>query len=735
MIDGVTDGKLTVMGVQWGATLKGPHLQATLGALRRKQADLFVDRRGASPWTLAPWARMTAAQTLDDLTGTKYFPDFYLARPDVDGAVDRYEAESGRALLLLGEAGSGKSSLIARLADRLVGGRDSREQSAASAASLIAEDAEEGEDLVAFLAGRADYGGTAAASADRLLVDAVARKLGVREGEFANLGDLVFHLEQEGKSDTASERCFWLLLDGINEADRFVDLVRALDAFLPVLSQAPRLRLVVSMRSGAFYALAAHDATIGTHGTPGFHNVNRFLKFPDARGEERPWLEVRPFRLSDEGPRAYELRREKLPGRAANIPYDLLSPPLKQLLLTPLYLHLFHETFAGRADAPGDLDEGQLLDAYLQGLALAKDSSHFTEGDKDWLDRLAETMMARRRAFLPIEEAQEWAQKWRDDIGFKSLQAVTKLDPVEELVAATVLLRPAESGSGLQRELVGYQFTQQKLAERLLLRHLDKGLRADGRSLPTRADLMRWSAVAAAEPPFAELAGALAEWVARLMRSNAAEAPETLDVLLEIENDEVRKRLMGSLIAASAQTMPHAATATLDHLAKTAAGRSDGRARFFLTAWDAVARLTDMAPLSVSLRAWLAFVLFCDLLGAGDPDNPERQRDLSLCYNRVGDVQVAQGDLAGALKSYRDSLAIAERLARSDPGHAGWQRDLSVSHAKLASVHRRLGETNAARSELRKGQEIMARLVQFAPDFVEWKRDLAWFDGEIVRLR
>jgi hypothetical protein len=41
-------------------------------------------------------------------------------------------------------------------------------------------------------------------------------------------------------------------------------------------------------------------------------------------------------------------------------------------------------------------------------------------------------------------------------------------------------------------------------------------------------------------------------------------------------------------------------------------------------------------------------------------------------------VQVDQGDLAGALTSYRDSLAIAERLAQSDPGNAGWQRNLSV---------------------------------------------------------
>ena len=44
----------------------------------------------------------------------------------------------------------------------------------------------------------------------------------------------------------------------------------------------------------------------------------------------------------------------------------------------------------------------------------------------------------------------------------------------------------------------------------------------------------------------------------------------------------------------------------------------------------------------------------------------------------LGDVQLAQGDLAGALKSYNDSLAIRDLLAKSDPGNAGWQRDLHI---------------------------------------------------------
>ena len=39
-------------------------------------------------------------------------------------------------------------------------------------------------------------------------------------------------------------------------------------------------------------------------------------------------------------------------------------------------------------------------------------------------------------------------------------------------------------------------------------------------------------------------------------------------------------------------------------------------------------------------------------LAKADPNNAGWQRDLSVSYAKVGDVQVAQGDLAGALKSF-----------------------------------------------------------------------------------
>jgi hypothetical protein len=94
-------------------------------------------------------------------------------------------------------------------------------------------------------------------------------------------------------------------------------------------------------------------------------------------------------------------------------------------------------------------------------------------------------------------------------------------------------------------------------------------------------------------------------------------------------------------------------------------------------------------------------------------------------------VQVAQGDLAGALKSHRDSLA---RLAQSDPGNAGWRRDLAMSCSMLASVYLQSNDVDNALAALRQGEAIMGRLVKLSPDNAGWKRDLAWFDQQIAAL-
>ncbi len=120
-------------------------------------------------------------------------------------------------------------------------------------------------------------------------------------------------------------------------------------------------------------------------------------------------------------------------------------------------------------------------------------------------------------------------------------------------------------------------------------------------------------------------------------------------------------------------------------------------------------------------------------LAKSDPDNAGWQRDLSVSFDRLGDVLVAQGNLPEALRAFPDGLAIRERLARSDPDNAGWQRDVAVSHGKLGIAYG-AGDTERARTHLAEGRAIIAELVEKFPDWAEWRRDLAWFDDLLVRF-
>ena len=62
------------------------------------------------------------------------------------------------------------------------------------------------------------------------------------------------------------------------------------------------------------------------------------------------------------------------------------------------------------------------------------------------------------------------------------------------------------------------------------------------------------------------------------------------------------------------------------------------------------------------------------------------QRDVSVSLEMLGNVLVAQGDLAGARSRYPDSLDIAKRLAAANPSSASLQRDVWVSMWNLAST-------------------------------------------------
>ncbi|MFM7228057.1 MAG: TIR domain-containing protein, partial [Cyanobacteriota bacterium] len=69
------------------------------------------------------------------------------------------------------------------------------------------------------------------------------------------------------------------------------------------------------------------------------------------------------------------------------------------------------------------------------------------------------------------------------------------------------------------------------------------------------------------------------------------------------------------------------------------------------------------------------------VLAKAEPDRADYQRDLSVSYNKMGDLYRALGQGEGARAAYQGSLEIRERLAKAEPDRADYQRDLSVSYA------------------------------------------------------
>jgi tetratricopeptide (TPR) repeat protein len=130
----------------------------------------------------------------------------------------------------------------------------------------------------------------------------------------------------------------------------------------------------------------------------------------------------------------------------------------------------------------------------------------------------------------------------------------------------------------------------------------------------------------------------------------------------------------------------------------------------------------NVAGALASYRASLAII---ERLAAADRSNAGWQRDLSVSYVNVGEALVAQGNLAEALASYRASLAIIERLAAADRNNAGWQRDLSISHERVGGVLVAQGKLEEALRSYGASLAIMERLAASDPHNAGCQHDLS----------
>jgi tetratricopeptide (TPR) repeat protein len=112
----------------------------------------------------------------------------------------------------------------------------------------------------------------------------------------------------------------------------------------------------------------------------------------------------------------------------------------------------------------------------------------------------------------------------------------------------------------------------------------------------------------------------------------------------------------------------------------------------------------------------------------------ELRHDLSISSDKIGDVRFAQGDTTEALRRYRSALEIRTALFAQDPESARWGRSLHSSHGKVGSVLAARGETQEALDSMRRACVLMERLVQRHPGDTKLELDLARSRRRIASL-
>jgi tetratricopeptide (TPR) repeat protein len=110
-----------------------------------------------------------------------------------------------------------------------------------------------------------------------------------------------------------------------------------------------------------------------------------------------------------------------------------------------------------------------------------------------------------------------------------------------------------------------------------------------------------------------------------------------------------------------------------------------------------------------------------------EPHNAQCRRDLLVSHSKLGDLQIQQWNYVGALKSYGDALAIADRLAKSDPHNTNWQRDLSLLYCSVGGVQFKQGDLVGALKSHGDALAIVERLGKSDPSNAVWQRDLSVF--------
>jgi tetratricopeptide (TPR) repeat protein len=110
-----------------------------------------------------------------------------------------------------------------------------------------------------------------------------------------------------------------------------------------------------------------------------------------------------------------------------------------------------------------------------------------------------------------------------------------------------------------------------------------------------------------------------------------------------------------------------------------------------------LSRLDAKSAVESARRLYARALEIAQNLAKADPNNAQAKRDLSVSYERLGNVQLQLGSTDKALESYRKGLELAEALAKLDLANIQAQQDLSNWFYKIGEALGRSADPAQAR--------------------------------------
>jgi len=305
--------------------------------------------------------RITGRTLVEFEDAQKYIPTMFVPRPSLDEELDSWVNQAQPAVIVVGDPGVGKTSLVAHWASRR------REQ---------------GDHVLLVEAARLSYSDLSAELEDMLYLGSPLKEC----------LDMV-HQQIRAKKKGVRKQAFIFIIDGINEfvgegLDNRTLLWREINILAERLSDyRPFFKCLVTTRSDTWNSDFTNKRTADT--------VLKRRHFYPSKNQDFPCLVVSTLTES-EAMAIYENARSEVPGMAPRTPWHSLVGNTKKMIRNPFILRLLLRTFHDE-EVPL-ISKRRLLRRYSREKALQETEK------REVLFRLLERMADLRKTEISLEE-------------------------------------------------------------------------------------------------------------------------------------------------------------------------------------------------------------------------------------------------------------------------------------------------------------------------------------------